>query len=426
VTFDESLTWLNCTQLFGIKLGLDNTRRLLDHLENPERHLRIFHVAGTNGKGSVCAMLDSVFRAAGLKSGLYTSPHLCDFRERILVNGSMISKEATAELLTRLRDFCEDWPHSPTFFELSTALAIGHFARERCDIVILETGMGGRLDATNAATPVVSIITPIAMDHAEWLGDSILKIAMEKAGIIKPGIPVVSAPQTMDAAKMLRAKAIECGSPLTFVEQPYAGEVGLEGTHQKWNASLAIAAIQASGLSGSHVEQASRLLNQKGSRDGRPTSLAVRISIQEDANAAGLRNVCWPARFQRIGGRIILDGAHNPHAATALVETWREHFGSKKPSIIFGAMKDKDCREMLAILSGIAASFFFVPVPSPRSSDPAELMQSTPCPAKTFSSLSAAIGSAMAGEPPVLITGSLFLAGEALSVLEAEFLRREP
>jgi len=410
VTFDESLTWLNSTQFFGIKLGLDNTRRLLDHLGNPERQLRIFHVAGTNGKGSVCAMLDSIFRAAGLKSGLYTSPHLCDFRERVLVAGSMISRDATAELLTRLRNYCKDWTHSPTFFELSTALALAHFAHERCDVVILETGMGGRLDATNAATPIVSIITPIAMDHAEWLGDSISKIAAEKAGIIKPGIPVVSAPQTSEAGNALLAKAAGCGSPLTFVDRPYEGEIGLAGTHQKWNASVAVAALD--------VEQASRLLIQKGSRDGHPTAshAAKSISIPDHAIACGLRDVNWPARFQRIGDKIILDGAHNPHAATALVKTWREHFGPQKPSVVFGAMKDKDCPEMLSILSEIAASFSFVPVASPRSSDPAELMQFTRLPAKTFSSLSAAIESAMSGTAPVLITGSLFLAGEAIDI----------
>jgi dihydrofolate synthase/folylpolyglutamate synthase len=388
VTFDESLTWLNSTQFFGIKLGLENTRRLLGHLGNPERGLRILHVAGTNGKGSVCAMLDSVFRAAGLKSGLYTSPHLCDFRERVLVQGAMISKESAADLLTRLHDFCGDWAHSPTFFEISTALALAHFASEDCDVVILETGMGGTLDATNAVTPAASIITPIAMDHAEWLGDSISNIAGEKAGIIKPGIPVVSAPQTDTAAEVLRARAAECGCPLTFVQKPCECEIGLEGAHQKWNAALAVAAIHAAGFS--------------------PGDAAI---------AAGLKGVHWPARFQRIGDRIILDGAHNPHAATALVEAWRGHFGSQKPTVIFGAMKDKDYREMLAVLSTIASSFLFVPVANPRSSDPADLILSARCPAQTCPSLTAAIASALADEAPVLITGSLFLAGEAIDVL---------
>lgn len=420
MTFDESLAWLNGTQLFGIKLGLDNTSRLLGHLGNPERQLWIIHVAGTNGKGSVCAMLDSVFRQSGLKSGLYTSPHLCDFRERVLVNGTMISREASADTLSRLHVHCQDWPHSPTFFEVSTALALTYFAQEQCDVVILETGMGGRLDATNAVSPAVSVITPIAVDHAEWLGDSIPMIAAEKAGIIKPGIPVVSAPQPPEAAEVLRAKARKCGSPITFVDMPYSGEVGLAGAHQKWNAALAVAALEKAGVSTRHLERASRLPSsrQNDNRAGLPTSQHS-FSVTEDAIMRGIRDVTWRARFQRIGDRIIVDGAHNPHAAAALVETWCEHFGPEKPSIVFGAMKDKDCREMLAILSGIAASFFFVPVENPRSSNPAELMPFTSLPAKSFSSLSAGVESALADPPPVVITGSLFLAGEALLLFEA-------
>ena len=390
MTFDESLAWLNSTQFFGIKLGLENTVRLLDHLGNPEQRLRILHVAGTNGKGSVCAMMDSIFRKTGLRSGLYTSPHLCDFRERILVGGSMISKDATAEVLGRLHDFTASWPHSPTYFELSTALALAHFAHEQCDVVILETGMGGTLDATNAVTPVVSIITPIAMDHAEWLGDSIPEIAGEKAGIIKPGIPVVSAPQSPEAEDVLRNKAAACGSPLTFVDHPYAGKIGLEGPHQKWNASLTVAAIRAAGF-----EPADSTISD------------------------GLRDVTWPARFQQIGDRIILDGAHNPHAASALVRTWREKFGSQKTSVVFGAMKDKDYREMLEILSGIAASFHFVPVISPRSADPEELSRCTTFPSRSHQSLGAAIDAALSETPLVLITGSLFLAGEAFEVITA-------
>jgi dihydrofolate synthase/folylpolyglutamate synthase len=415
VTFDGSLTWLNSTQFFGIKLGLDNTRRLLGHLGNPERRLRIIHVAGTNGKGSVCAMLDSVFRAADLKSGLYTSPHLCDFRERVLVNGTMIPRDSAAGILTRLHDFCRDWPHSPTFFEIATALALAYFASENCDVAILETGMGGTLDATNAVTPVVSVITPIAMDHAEWLGNSISKIAAEKAGIIKPGIPVVSAPQTAAAAEVLRARAEECGSPLTFVEQPYEGEVGLDGDHQKWNAALAVSAMEISGPSAIHTEHAPSLLvpPQNGSTNSRLTS----SSIPEATIKAGLRDVHWPARFQRIGDRIILDGAHNPHAAGALVQAWRKHFGPQNPTIIFGAMKDKDYREMLAVLSTIASSFRFVPVSSPRSSDPVELAKATQRPSQICPTPAAAINSALEDAAPILITGSLFLAGEALDLL---------
>jgi len=387
VTFDESLTWLNSTQFFGIKLGLENTRRLLAHLGHPEQMLRAIHVAGTNGKGSVCAMMDSILRSAGLRSGLYTSPHLSDFRERIRVDGEMIPQKPVAEELKELHNFCKDWDHSPTYFELTTALALGYFARERCDVVILETGMGGHLDATNTVTPVVSVITPIAMDHSQWLGNTIAEIAGEKAGIIKAGIPVVSAPQSPEAADVLREKAAARGSRLTFVAQPYEGEIGLAGTHQKWNAAVAVAAIEASPF-------------QFGAQ-------AV-----ED----GLRNVVWPARFQRVSERIVVDGAHNPHAAQTLVQTWLEQFGNEKATVIFGALDDKDYAEMLKRLAPIAGSFFFVPVGSPRSADPRTFAALTEIPSKVFSSLQDALEAGRCGR--ILITGSLFLAGEALSRFE--------
>ncbi|MBE2204931.1 MAG: bifunctional folylpolyglutamate synthase/dihydrofolate synthase [Chthoniobacterales bacterium] len=389
MTFRESLAWLDSTQTFGIKLGLENIRRLLDHLGNPERPLRILHVAGTNGKGSVCAMLDSIFREANLKSGLYTSPHLCDFRERIRVNGNWITTEATAEILSRLHAVTRDWPHAPTFFELSTALALAHFSGEACDVVVLETGMGGTLDATNAVVPVLSILTPIAKDHAEWLGNSLSKIAAEKAGIIKPGIPVVSAPQPPEVETVLRHHAAARGSALTFVREPHDGQIGLQGSHQKWNAALAVAAIRSSGF-----------------------------EITDSAIVEGLRSVDWPARFQKLTERIILDGAHNPHAALALVKTWQETFGPQKAAIIFGAMKDKDCREMLDILTPIATTFHFTPVHNSRSSDPTALAHDTAAPARAHPSLGEALDAALSETPHILITGSLYLAGEALKTLK--------
>jgi dihydrofolate synthase/folylpolyglutamate synthase len=406
VTFDESLEWLGGTQFFGIKLGLENTRSLLDHLGNPERSLCIIHVAGTNGKGSVCAMLDAIFREAGIRCGLYTSPHLCDFRERVRVDGENISPEAAARWLTRLRELCSGWPHSPTYFELATVLALAHFAQEGCGVVVLETGMGGRLDATNAVTPVVSVITPIARDHAEWLGDSMAKIAGEKAGIIKPGISVVSAPQSSEAEAVLQAVADANGSPLRFVEVPWGGDVGLRGAHQKWNAALAVAAMEAAGMiprdGNEGVVEGAGIM-----RRGHPRPVPLKAVV------SGLQKVVWPARFQRMG-RIVLDGAHNPHAAETLVATWRECFGAQKPVIVFGAMKDKDSREMLAILSGIAASFCFVPIASPRSAEPESFRAMVDCPTASFPSVEAGLRAAMQGGAPVLVTGSLFLAGEAL------------
>ncbi|MFL6593993.1 MAG: bifunctional folylpolyglutamate synthase/dihydrofolate synthase, partial [Chthoniobacterales bacterium] len=183
MNYREALAWLYGTQLFGIKLGLDSIRSLIAELDVPAPEQRIIHVAGTNGKGSVCAMIDSILRAAGYCSGLFTSPHLVTFRERIQVNGEMISQDEVAAGLTTIRELIRDWDPHPTFFEIVTALALQHFKRSACEIIVLETGMGGRLDATNVVTPVVSVITRIDYDHQKWLGETLTKIASEKAGI---------------------------------------------------------------------------------------------------------------------------------------------------------------------------------------------------------------------------------------------------
>jgi dihydrofolate synthase/folylpolyglutamate synthase len=389
VKFEEALDWLNDAQFTGIKLGLENTTRLLEAVGNPQERLRFIHVAGTNGKGSVCAMLDSCLRAAGHKTGLYTSPHLVDFRERIRVDGAMIPASETAAGLTRLREATRNWEHKPTFFELATVLALDHFARSGCEVVVLETGMGGRLDSTNAVTPLVSVITPIAMDHMNWLGDTLSKIAAEKAGIIKQCVPVVSAPQQAAAAKVLQSKARETGSALRIVNKPADVAMALAGTHQLWNAAVAIAALEVSGLN------------------------CPPAAIQK-----GLFSVKWPARFQRVGERFVIDGAHNEHSAEALVSTWIEVFGNQKASIVFGALRDKEYANMLRLLQKIGHQFFFVPVQSERSEDPAHFKKSTNLPASEFHDLPSAIKAASETSFPILITGSLFLAGEALTLLE--------
>lgn len=385
MTYQESLAWLYSTQQFGIKLGLDNTIRLLDGCGNPHDGLRILHVAGTNGKGSVCAMLDAILRRAGHRPGLYTSPHLVDFRERIQVEGEWVSRDFVAGHLTRLRKLCAGCQHAPTFFELSTVLALEAFYEAGCDIVVLETGMGGRLDATNVVTPIVSIITPIAMDHAEWLGDTIERIAAEKAGIIKPRVPAVSAPQLPAAAEVLLQKANATGSALTFVTEPWPGALSLPGEHQTWNAALAVLALEAAGL--------------------RPADESV---------CEGLAGVHWPGRFQRLSDKLVVDGAHNPHSARALVSTWKSVFGDEKAAVVFGALRDKDYREMLDVLGEIAAEFLFVPVASARAARPEEFVGCSTIPSRTFEGLPGAL-SEVRGRL-TLVTGSLFLAGEVLAL----------
>jgi dihydrofolate synthase/folylpolyglutamate synthase len=329
-----------------------------------------------------------VLRAAGHRTGLYTSPHLVDFRERIRVNGEMIPEVDVVRILTHLREATSNWDHAPTYFELSTVLALRHFADAGAEFVVLETGMGGRLDSTNAVTPIVSVITPIAMDHAQWLGDTLAKIAAEKAGILKSGVPAVSAAQESEAAAVLEARAEEVGAPLKFVREPLELPLGLAGSHQKANAALAVAALRAAG-----------------------------ISLSEATLRQGLATVQWPGRFQKLGDRFVLDGGHNPHAAAQLVRTWREEFGDERPLVIFSALGDKDYAAMLGTLAAIAGELWVVPVRSARATNPETLAAAAPMPARIFESLDAALAEAGRQGRRVLVTGSLFLVGEALEIL---------
>lgn len=396
-SYKESLAWLFGTQLFGIKLGLDNIRLLLATLQLPPDNQRIVHVAGTNGKGSVCAMIDAISRTQGYRTGLFTSPHLVSFRERIRVNGEMIGESAVATGLTEIRKLIAAWDPHPTFFEIATALALQHFARMKCEVVVLETGMGGRLDATNAIKPVISVVTPIGLDHQKWLGETLAEIAAEKAGIIKPRVPVVSARQLPAAESVLRAKALECEAPLQFIDTSWNNRIPhLPGSYQEENAALAIAAVRASGT-----------------------------LIDEKAITQGLENVTWPARFQRYDKQLVIDGAHNPAGARILSRTWREIFGKARAVIILATLRDKDAVGIVAALAPIAARFLLPHAETERALPPAKLAHvvSTGAPhlaVRSLPSLAAALADARDGVLPILITGSLHFAGEALALLEGE------
>ena len=220
-----------------------HTDLLKEFLAYPGHATKVIHVAGTNGKGSTCAMIDSIARACGTRCGLFTSPHLIDFRERIKVSGQEIPEDACASMLTELRDICERMETHPTFFEITVALAMRWFRDRECELVVLETGMGGRLDATTAVPADVCVITPIGLDHTQWLGDTLEAIAAEKAGIFVPGKAGISAPQESAARFVLEKEANEARSPLEFIEEPLLGyPIALPGEHQKWNAALAVAA----------------------------------------------------------------------------------------------------------------------------------------------------------------------------------------
>ncbi len=395
MNYPEALEWLYRTQLHGIQLGLRGMLSLQACFPQQSSlpAQSFLHVAGTNGKGSVCAFLDSACRAAGLRSGLYTSPHLSSFRERIRVNGSPIPEASVAALLTLLREKTDTWLPSPTFFELVTAIAFAHFKSEKTDVTVLETGMGGRLDATNIILPKVSIITPIGLDHQEWLGSTLEAIAREKAGIFKPGVPVVSAPQPEPVLRVLRETASRLGCHFECVSSPYPGPVGLVGSHQKWNAALAAKALEVSGL-----------------------------AVSSAAVDQGFQEVTWPGRFQDVGNRTILDGAHNPHAAQRLAATWQEIYGQKKATLILGMMRDKDIHGFCSEISPIAKNVVIVPVQNLRSLSPANLadlwQQTAPhIPVTQCASLQAGLQAARSERGEVLVTGSLFLIGEVLSLL---------
>ncbi len=393
MNYRDALAWLYGTQTFGVKLGLDNTRRLLAAAGDPHARLKFLHVAGTNGKGSTCAMMDSILRTAGHRTALYTSPHLVDFRERIRFDGQMIPEDAAAEGLTLLREAAAGWDHAPTFFELTTVLAAWWFARQGADHVVWETGMGGRLDATNAVTPLVSVITPIGLDHQKWLGDTLAQIAAEKAGIIKPGVPVVSAPQPDEVRAVLEATAREAGSAISFVAEPWdGGPVGLSGSHQLWNAALACAALRAAG-----------------------------VGAEARAEIQGLRSVVWSGRFQLVAGNFVIDGAHNPEAVETLVATWREVYGETKAALVFGALRDKDAGQLLRALRAIADEVWLVPVSGLRGASAAELHPSAQAAGFTAIHdvpLEMSLVAVRASGRPVLVAGSLFLAGEVLALLQ--------
>ena len=401
--YPAALAWLYATQLTGIKLGLETIGRLLRELDfGTDGGARIIHVAGTNGKGSVCAMLDAVCRAEGYRTGLFTSPHLVSFRERIRLDGVPIPENAVAEGLTHLRELTADWEPQPTFFEYVTALGLDYLRKRRAQIIILETGLGGRLDATNAVTPAASVITSIDFDHTAWLGDTLTAIAGEKAGIIKPGVPVVTVPQAPEAAEVIARVAREKDAPLRLVSEPLpAGwwTFSLAGSHQRLNAAAALAALAA-----------------------------AKIRVDDVACHTGLAATDWPGRFQRLeNGRVVLDGAHNPAAARRLAHTWHEEYGGHhRATVIVGILRDKDVSAICRALEGLAARFLAVPVRSPRAASPDELLASLAHAAPGIGAravpegVAAALETARDWPEPILVTGSLFLVGEALAVLTGE------
>ncbi|MBR5887949.1 MAG: bifunctional folylpolyglutamate synthase/dihydrofolate synthase [Akkermansia sp.] len=389
--YKEALDWLYSTQMFGIKLGLEGITRLLQECGVLYPRARVVHVAGTNGKGSTCAFAESVARAAGYSTGLFTSPHLVEFGERIRVNGQMISQADSARLICRVRSIIEPWEHKPTFFELVLAIAMLYFAEREVDIIILETGMGGRLDATNAVPKDVAVLTPIGMDHTQYLGSTLTEIAAEKAAIISWHRPAVSAPQQPECVRAIHAAAQRMDTDYRIISEECTLPLGLRGPHQRQNAALALAALRAL-----------------------PHFLA-----SEDEIARGLAEVQWPGRFEEIAPRVIMDGAHNPPAIRVLVESWRQAFGEQRARCIYAGSADKALDEVLELLSPIVGEWVLPPVQSPRILPPEEMARKVAAASGAPICTPLSMAEALAELPPyTLICGSFFLLGEAKAHLQ--------
>jgi len=391
--YQESLDFIYSFIDFSMKRHLDDShrffkldrmRRMMDLLGSPQENFLSIHVAGTKGKGSTASLCASALRAAGFKVGLYTSPHLQEFTERIQINGAQIERQALVDLVTRIRPLTAQVPEI-TSFELMTAMAFQHFSERRVNIAVVEVGLGGRLDATNILTPLVSVITPISYDHTAILGSTLTEIAYEKGGIIKPGVPVVLSPQNPEAEQELARIAAERGSPLTRVEQDYAL---LILSHSLRGQELAITAGPSSPsrahslataplnlhlpLLGAH--QAQNALTALGGLDqARVQGLAL---SREDVRK-GFGQVEWPARFEilRENPPVVIDSAHNGDSMNRLRQSLDDYFPGQKFLLVFGASADKELDAMLTAILPRVERVITTQSTHPRAADPVHLME---------------------------------------------------
>lgn len=394
----DFLDRLAARRRFGMRPSLDAIRGVCAALGDPQKELRAIHVAGTNGKGAVCAMIEACLRSGGLRACRYTSPHLVRINERFFVDGKPVDDATLERAADKVFHADSDTNSQLTFFEALTAVAFIAFSEAKCDYAVLETGLGGRLDATNICVPEICVITKIGLDHCDWLGDTVEKIAAEKAGIIKKGVPIVLGKNEPAVIAVVKARASEVGAPFFYApdmadESEIPDGFSLEGAFNRENAVTALAALK---------------VLKKGSRDG-------------------LSNVVWPGRFQRVG-RFIIDGAHNPPAARALAAALSKYapFAGSVPTLIAGFCGDKDVDETLRILAPLVGKGIAVRTNNPRSLAPEELarkMESAGISAISCDSIHLALekmGSVPSGSgADTLICGSLFLAGEALAELDA-------
>ncbi len=372
MTYSAATAYLYGLQKHGIKLGLDNMRALMERLGHPERRIRSLHIGGTNGKGSTAAMTAAMLQAAGYRTGLYTSPHLVDFRERIRINQALIPEQQVADLTERLRAVLSP-DLTPTFFELTTALAFLYFAEAVVDVAVLEVGLGGRFDATNVVEPMACAITTIDLDHQEYLGKTVRSIGFEKAGIIKPGVPVVLGRVTGEAWTVIREVAQERGAPMMELERDFSAigpgpeqfsyrgstrslqnlACALAGRHQLDNAACALALIEA--------------IEAKG------------VAVSDDAVRLGLQSVFWEGRLEWVEQHpaVLLDGAHNPAAAQVLAAYLGDWLASRPGArliMVWGMMRDKDHYGFFAPLQPLVSELVLTQADMARSATVQELL----------------------------------------------------
>lgn len=403
IAYIEAYTWS------ATRLGLGRTQELLKALGDPQKRLKFVHVAGSNGKGSTCAMVESILRAAGYRTGLYISPYIQDFCERMQVNGVNISGEALGEITERVRRIADGMEDHPSQFELVTAIAMVWFLEEGCDIVVLEVGMGGALDSTNVIdAPEAAVIANIGLEHTEYLGNTLEEIAAAKAGIIKTGCDCVCYDGEAAVTEVVRRVCAEKSAPLTCVDfsrlKPlshtlegqtftWRGEplkLPLLGRHQLHNAALALTTAE--------------VLEKRGWR------------IPRQAMQHGLAQVKWPARFEVLGRDplFVLDGGHNPQCAQALAELLRDYLPGERVTFLMGVLADKDWGAMLDAVAPAAARFVCITPDSPRALPGealAERVQARGLPAQACGTVSEAVSAALACGGPVVAFGSLYMAG---------------
>ncbi|NOT23940.1 MAG: bifunctional folylpolyglutamate synthase/dihydrofolate synthase [Nitrospiraceae bacterium] len=419
MTYSSAVTYLYSLQKHGIKLGLSTMAELLARLGMPQNRYRTLHIAGTNGKGSTAAMTAAILQAAGYRVGLYTSPHLVEFRERIRVNGEMIAEFQVAELTEQLQTLCRS-DLSPTFFEYTTAIAFQHFADSGIDVAVLEVGLGGRFDATNVVTPMACAVTTISLDHQEYLGNSLSSIAFEKAGIIKPGVPLVVGRLEDEAWRTIEQVARERQAPVFSLNRNFSTEgetvrefsyrgLGmshdglmcvLEGRHQLDNVACSLALLEAAAPQG--------------------------ITVTREAVRMGLGAVNWAGRLQVLDRRptILLDGAHNPAAGTVLADYLRysDRFRQHRPIVlVLGMMRDKNHRGFVEPLTGLVDEVVLTQADLSRAASPQELRASLdgllPLPhiVPSLNDAMALAGQLATPQGLVCVSGSLMLVGECMA-----------